>query len=540
MGAVGSRSPRTLIVQGVPAANIIRMATVGLRTVGDDIVCGARGARRTPERRPIGIATMNVTRTGILIRPNNARVLFRPFNPANQQRILKIISRVMELSEETVEDLLGQVLTEFHGRHQRLLTYLLERYEAVRQHVLTDRPLSESRRMLVGSYFTQEYALESAALFNPSLIWHPDQDGLPAGTRRFIISLRATGEGHVSSVGFRAGTIDADGAVSLAQPTGLVTTPTVVANRYDKSLFLRKLAELGVVEEFVDTVFQELGDRFGLGELEGALARTSRQQRARRREWEPLAAAIVALARANYEIECDPASDISERVIFPYSPAETNGIEDARFVRFVEDDGSVHYYATYTAFDGHICLPQFLETDDFLHFRVSTLNGPVIADKGMALFPRRIHGAYAMLSRQDGENIHVMESDMPHFWYSKRLVARPTQPWEFVQLGNCGSPIETPAGWLVLTHGVGPMRKYAIGAMLLDLDDPAKVIGRLREPLLTADENERVGYVPNVVYSCGAALHDGLLVIPYSMSDFATSFATVPLADVLAALASGE
>jgi predicted GH43/DUF377 family glycosyl hydrolase len=480
---------------------------------------------------------MQVTRTGIVLRPNNARVLYRPFEPTHAQRAIKIIGRVMELGDEEVENLLGQVLSEFHGRHQRLLHFFQERFDAVRQHVLTDRPLSESRRLLVGSYFTQEYALESAALFNPCLVWHPDQEGLPAGSRRFIVSLRATGEGHVSSVGFRSGTVDRGGAIAIARPTGFVTAPRAVASsRYDKPLFLRKLAELGVSDGFVDLAFAEIGEQFTLRDLEAALTQTSRRQRARRREWEPVAAAIMALARANYEIECDPASDISERVIFPYSPAETNGIEDARFVRFVEDDGSVHYYATYTAFDGSFFLPQFVETDDFVRFRVSTLNGPEIANKGMALFPRRIHGAYAMLSRQDGENIHVMESDMLHFWHTKRLVLRPTQPWEFVQIGNCGSPIETPAGWLVLTHGVGPMRKYAIGAVLLDLDDPTRVIGRLREPLLAPDENERAGYVPNVVYSCGSVIHEGLLVIPYSMSDYATSFATVPLADVLSAL----
>jgi predicted GH43/DUF377 family glycosyl hydrolase len=429
------------------------------------------------------------------------------------------------------------VLAEFHGRHQRLLTFFRERFEAVRHHLLTDSPLTEARQLLIGSYFTQEYALESAALFNPSIVWHPEQGGLPEGTRRFILSLRATGEGHVSSVGFRTGTIDASGTITLAAPTGFVTAPRVVADsRYDKPLFLRKLAELGVADAFVDLVFDALDDHFTLGDLEGMLAQASRQQRSRRKEWEPFATAILALARANYEIECDPDADISERVIFPYSPAETNGIEDARFVRFEEPDGAVHYYATCTAFDGNVMLPQFLATDDFVRFKVSTLNGPEIANKGFALFPRRIRGAYAMLSRQDGENLHVMESDMLHFWHSRRLVLRPTQPWEFVQIGNCGSPIETSAGWLVLTHGVGPMRKYAIGAALLDLDDPARVIGRLHEPLLSPDENERAGYVPNVVYSCGALVHAGLLVIPYSMSDYATTFATVPLADVLAAM----
>jgi predicted GH43/DUF377 family glycosyl hydrolase len=480
---------------------------------------------------------MNITRTGVILRPNNGRVLYRPFEPPHPQRAMKIISRIMALGDEEAQRLLAEVLAEFHGRHQQLLTFFRERFEAVRHHLLTDSPLTEARQLLIGSYFTQEYALESAALFNPSIVWHPEQGGLPPGTRRFILSLRATGEGHVSSVGFRTGTIAASGTITLAAPTGFVTAPRVVADsRYEKSLFLRKLAELGVADAFVDLVFDALDDHFTLGDLEGMLAQASRQQRSRRKEWEPFATAILALARANYEIECDPDADISERVIFPYSPAETNGIEDARFVRFEEPDGAVHYYATCTAFDGNVMLPQFLATDDFVRFKVSTLNGPEIANKGFALFPRRIRGAYAMLSRQDGENLHVMESDMLHFWHSRRLVLRPTQPWEFVQIGNCGSPIETSAGWLVLTHGVGPMRKYAIGAALLDLDDPARVIGRLHEPLLSPDENERAGYVPNVVYSCGALVHAGLLVIPYSMSDYATTFATVPLADVLAAM----
>jgi len=449
---------------------------------------------------------------------------------------MKIIGRVAQLPDEEVERLLGEVLAEFHGRHQRLLSFFAERYEAVHHQVLTDHPLGDSRRLLVGSFFTQEYALESAALFNPSIVWHPDQRGLPTGTRRFILSLRATGEGHVSSVGFRVGTVDAAGAVTLAAPTGFVTAPRVVADSgYDKHLFLRKLSELGIFNGMVDRIFVDLGEQFTLAALEAALVRTSRHER-RRKEWEPFAAAVLALARANYEIECEAGSDLSERVIFPYSPAETNGIEDARFVRFEEPDGAVHYYATCTAFDGSVMLPQFLATDDFVRFKMSTLNGPEIANKGLALFPRRINGAYVMLSRQDGENIHVMESDMLHFWHAKRLVLRPTQPWEFVQVGNCGSPLETPQGWLVLTHGVGPMRKYSIGAVLLDLDDPARVLGRLREPLLCPDENERAGYVPNVVYSCGAVIHEGLLVIPYSMSDYATTFATVPVADVLDAM----
>ena len=245
---------------------------------------------------------------------------------------------------------------------------------------------------------------------------------------------------------------------------------------------------------------------------------------------------MTLLARANYEIRFDPTLNMSERIIFPSSPTETNGIEDARFVKFVNDDGRVKYYATYTAYDGRVTLPQMLETDDFLHFRVGTLNGPEVKNKGFAMFPRLVNGQYAMLSRQDNENIYLMYSDQPHFWYSKELIARPTYPWEFVQLGNCGSPIETSAGWLVLTHGVGPMRKYAMGAFLLDLNDPSKVIGRLEAPLLEPDASEREGYVPNVVYSCGGVVHGKNLVIPYAMSDYASTFATVPLEDVLKAM----
>jgi predicted GH43/DUF377 family glycosyl hydrolase len=483
---------------------------------------------------------VGVERTGILLRPNNARVLYRPFEPPNRERAMKIVARVMELGEQAVELQLAAVLSEFHGRHQRLQQFFSDRFEAVRHHLLTDRALTESRRQLIGAYFTQEYALESAALFNPSIVWHTDQTGVPEGSRRFILSLRAVGEGHVSSVGFRSGIVGADGQIGIDPPTGFVTAPAVVANaQYDKELFLRKLAELGVIDNVMGGVFGELDDRFTLGDLAAAVGRAARRHRGRRGEWEPYERAIMALARANYEIECDPESDISERVIFPYSPAETNGIEDARFVQFTDDDGTLTYCATFTAFDGSVVLPQFVETTDFVRFRVSTLNGSEIAGKGMALFPRRIRGCYAMLSRQDGENIFYMESDMLHFWHAKRLILKPTEPWEYVQVGNCGSPLETDAGWLVLTHGVGPMRKYSIGAVLLDLEDPTRVIGRLREPLISPTENERAGYVPNVVYSCGAAIHAGRLVIPYSMSDYVTAFATVRLDELLAALTAG-
>jgi predicted GH43/DUF377 family glycosyl hydrolase len=480
---------------------------------------------------------MDVRRTGIHIRPNNARVLFRPFEPTNPERFLKIIARVMTLSEEEAERLLTQVLSEFGERHHEVQRFFLSRFEQVRSHLLTDQPLSLFRRLLIGAYFSQEYSLESAALFNPSMVWHPDQSNLPEGAQRFILSLRATGEGHISSMVFRSGVITESCRIRLDDPGRYVTPPETVPNaQYEKPLFTRKLFELGVSGRFCEHVLAGLGDTFTFPELEDAVRRVERQERANRQEQVATAKAIVTLARSNYEVSYAPEQPLSERVIFPTGPTELNGIEDARFVRFTHDDGQVCYYATYTAYDGRVVLPQLLKTEDFHLFKVSTLNGPEVRNKGFALFPRPLHGLYAMLSRQDNENIYVMYSDNLNFWYTKEIVAKPTFPWEYVQLGNCGSPIETDAGWLVLTHGVGPMRKYALGAMLLDLDDPTRVLGRLREPLLTPDESERSGYVPNVVYSCGAAVHGRTLVIPYAMSDYASTFATVPLDDVLAAM----
>lgn len=443
----------------------------------------------------------------------------------------------MELSEKTVEALLGVVLQEFHGRHQKPLQFFKERFEDVKRHLLTDRRLSEKRQLLIGAYFTQEYALESSALFNPSMVWHPQQNGLPNGSKRFILSLRATGEGHLSSTTFRSGVIDEHGKISLDKPTGFVTLPTTVPNAtYEKTLFHRKLFELGLANEFTSHVLTALAESFNLGELESALQFGLHEHRTRHQELEPIARGILALAKANYEIEYGADLDLSERVVFPFSPTETNGIEDARFVQFHEDDGRSRYIATYTAFDGKFVFPQILETEDFVRFKISTLNGPEARNKGMALFPRTINGHYAMLSRQDGENIFLMYSDMLHFWYTKELVVKPTYPWEFVQVGNCGPPLETAAGWLVLTHGVGPMRKYAIGAILLDLEDPTKVIGRLPNPLVAVNTKEREGYVPNVVYSCGAQIHNDQLILPYAMSDYATTFATVRVPDLLEAM----
>jgi predicted GH43/DUF377 family glycosyl hydrolase len=478
-----------------------------------------------------------VRRTGIVLRPSNSRVVIRPFEPTDEKRFERIIARIMSLTDPQVDGLIENVMGEFHSRHQKTRSFFLHRYEQVKHHLLTDQHLSENRRMLIGAYFTQEYALESAALFNPSMVWHADQSGLPAGARRFILSLRATGEGHISSITFRSGVIDSGNRIRMDEPTRFVAAPELVPNTlYDKTLFYRKLTELNVDGPFAGHILGRLGEQFTLGELQDAIRVGLLQSRPRHHELEPVVQGMLTLAKANYEIVYSPEQHISERIIFPSSPTEANGIEDARFVQFTDDDGSIRYYATYTAFDGKVILPQILETDDFLRFKISTLNGPEVRNKGFALFPRKVRGLYAMLSRQDNENIYLMYSDLLHFWYTKELIAKPTYAWEYVQLGNCGSPIETEAGWLVLTHGVGPMRKYALGAFLLDLDDPSRVIGRLDVPLLEPDANEREGYVPNVVYSCGGLVHNRDLIIPYAMSDFASTFATVSLDEVLGAM----
>ena len=477
---------------------------------------------------------MKAIRTGIVIKPDYKRVVYRPFTILSEERIIKIIGRILTLSEEDVKKELGQVITEFEVRHQRLRNFFLNRFEQMKKHLLTDQVLSEERKLLIGAYFTQEYSMESAALFNPSMVWHPDQSDLPEGSRRFILSLRATGEGHLSSITFRSGVIDKENGITIIAPTRYVTTSESITNPvYEKKLFERKLIELDLLNDFAKQVMGSLEDSFAITDLENCIKILVRPFKKKGGEKELTAKAILSLALSNYEIEYSPDQRLSERIIFPHSPSEINGIEDARFVEFTDENGERTYYATYTAYDGKVTFPQLLETKDFLHFKISTLNGPEVENKGMALFPRKINGLYAMISRQDNENIFLMYSEHLHFWYSKQLILKPTYPWEFVQLGNCGSPIETEAGWLVLSHGVGAMREYSIGAFLLDKNDPSKVIGRLEEPLLTPNENEREGYVPNVVYSCGGAIHGDELIIPYAMSDHASSIAKVNLSELL-------
>jgi len=486
--------------------------------------------------------SIHVSRTTTVLQPDQSRVLLRPFSPGDSQRAGRIIARIMSLPETRVGTLLDEVSREFSQRHQQIRRLFLERFEQVREEHVPDEDLSEQRRLLIGSYFLAEYSLESAALFNPSIVPHTDQTGLPPGALRFILSLRATGEGHVSSITFRTGIIHPDHRIEVLAPAGFLTEPRQIPNPlYEKGLFARKLIELGLTREFTRRVMNKLGNSFALEELRASLqAEQFRLPDGMTQEDHDEAQGIWMLARSNYEVQFQPEQQLSERIIFPATPSQRNGMEDARFVRFQNDDGSYIYYATFTAFDGKIVVPELVETSDFLLFRFITLNGPAAENKGMALFPRKIGGLYAMLSRQDNENIYLMFSDNVHFWNERKVLLKPTFPWELVQIGNCGSPIETDAGWLVLSHGVGPMRKYCIGAFLLDRDDPSKVIGRLREPLLQPNQNEREGYVPNVVYTCGALLHKGELIIPYGLADHATGFATVAVDEVLAAMHSTD
>jgi len=484
------------------------------------------------------LSTLEMKRTGPVLKPDQSRVLLRPFNIGDARRAAGIVARIMALPEGQVAALVEEVCLEFCQRHRDLQKIFLERFREVRQLTALADKISHDRKLLIGSYFMAEYSLESAALFNPSIVADPDQRGLQPGELRFILSLRATGEGHISSITFRAGVIHAGQQIEVFAPTSFVTEPRQVPNaRYEKALFGRKLLELGADGDFSRRVVSSLPDSFSLEDLR-LILKEHKERANGGLSAQDLSAAkgIWLLAKSNHEVQFQPGKPLCERVIFPATPSQRNGMEDARFVRFQNDDGRFSYFATFTAFDGRIVMPELIETSDFLLFRFITLNGPAARDKGLALFPRKINGRYAMLSRQENENICLMFSGNVHFWHECKILLKPQFPWELVQLGNCGSPIETDAGWLVLSHGVGPVRQYGIGAFLLDRDDPSKVIARLREPLLKPDPSEREGYVPNVVYTCGALLHDGTLIMPYGFADHATGFATIPLKDLLSAM----
>jgi predicted GH43/DUF377 family glycosyl hydrolase len=486
------------------------------------------------------MAGIAVTRSEVRLIPDRHRRITKPYMPADhgqrhsKSRTEELLERILALSPEEVESTLQEVRAGFGGRHPDLDGILHRGFSAVANFLPDPAGISDDMRRVIGAYFVHEYSLEGAALTNPSIVAAPDQSGAPVGTMRVIVSLRAVGEGHISSVEFRTGLVGPRGRVEL-DPAGVPTTGDRRPPMFDKRLFVAKLDEMGAGAELVGQAMGPLPARFTMSDLEDALADLDRRE-GFSNAVQHVTQVMHWLATSNYEVSFADSSDLSQRVLFPSGPSESHGMEDARLVRFTESDGSVVYYATYTAFDGFSILPQLIETTDFLTFRIATLNGPAARNKGIALFPRRIGGRYAALARSDGESNYLMVSDNVRFWHEAERFQKPRHPWELMQIGNAGPPIETETGWLVLTHAVGPMRRYVLGAVLLDLDDPSRLIGSLREPLLAPDDSERDGYVPNVVYSCGSVVHDGELVIAYGVSDTSASFASVSLDALLGEL----
>ena len=481
-----------------------------------------------------------VTRTSHRLLPDPRRVIAKPhlpgeeaYTPDGKSRVKVVLERVLAIPDAEVAAIVADVLHNFAQRHHDFTQVLHHHFQMVAHHLEQGAKLTEDRRLLIGAYFTHEYSIEAAALFNPSIVLAPDQTGLTAGSHRFIMSVRAVGEGHISSIGFRSGVIDDRCTLTFDEVSRYAITGRRRKPLYDKHLFGLKLAELGADNAIAAVVLEPMPGQFSFDELEHSLALFEAKHTVPEVVAHETTKLIHLLAMSNYLAVYPRESPLSERVLFPAGPKESQGMEDARFVRFVQDDASVVYYATYTAFDGLEVLPQLIETADFTSFRVATLNGRFAQNKGMALFPRPIDGKYVMLARSDRENTYLMRSDNVRFWNETQILQAPQQPWELIQIGNCGSPIETEAGWLVLTHGVGPMRRYAIGAMLLDLDDPGRVIGHLAEPLMVPEEDEREGYVPNVLYSCGSMVHAGQLILPYGFSDGGIKIATIRLPDLL-------
>jgi beta-1,2-mannobiose phosphorylase / 1,2-beta-oligomannan phosphorylase len=479
-----------------------------------------------------------VNRKDPIFLPDPSRIIAR-FLFTNNRRASEIIRSVIEMSQEDALVALKQTLRDYSMRHRNISKIFEKHFNKIAHLILgmnmDPNSIDYSKRILIGSYFTMEYSIESAAFFNPSIMEHPDQKETGPGQLRIILSFRATGEGHISSIVFRTGVLDKECNLIL-EPTGkmLEEAEHIQRHVYQKESFAHKLDEMlgtgGIIPPGL--ILDKLNEKFTYRELYDCIEET-RKTLHLAADKEILFNQITWLASSHYELEFSLDTNISERVIFPVSVNERNGIEDARFVKFRDDNGECKYYATYTAYDGNTILPKMLETTDFYHFKVSPLHGEISVDKGMALFPRKIKGKYVMLCRLDGYNNYIAFSDHLKIWREARLLQQPKFPWEFIQIGNGGSPIETEAGWLVITHGVGPMREYVLGASLFDINHPEKEIGRLKNPLLIPNAEEREGYVPNVVYSCGSMVHNEHLIIPYAMSDYASTYATIHLKELL-------
>ncbi|MDF1547787.1 MAG: glycoside hydrolase family 130 protein [Bacteroidales bacterium] len=482
-----------------------------------------------------------VNRKNLKFSPDASRVIAR-FLYTNEERAVNIIRSVLNMSANEATVSLNQALRDYSMRHRNISKIFERHYNKIAplipQLKIEPESLSIPQKILIGSYFTMEYSIESAAFFNPSMVEHPDQSDTGTDEKRVIISFRATGEGHISSIVFRTGVLDKKNNLKL-EPVGnmLEEAEHIQRHIYHKDSFSAKLEEMENFRDLIPSglILDKLNDTFSYGELRKCIADAKKALHLAA-DKELLFNQIMWLAMSHYELQFSLDTNISERVIFPVSANEKNGVEDARFVKFVEDNGNVNYFATYTAYNGVTILPKMLDTRDFYHFRIVPLNGEIAQNKGMAMFPRKVNGKYAMLCRLDGFNNYISFSDTINIWREARLLQEPRFPWELIQIGNGGSPIETPEGWLVITHGVGPMREYVLGASLFDLQNPEKEIGRLKTPLLMPNNEEREGYVPNVVYTCGSMVHNDDLIIPYAMSDYASTYATVNLRELLGEL----
>ena len=485
---------------------------------------------------------LSIERKPIRVNPDPKRVIARFFFNGND-RAKEVIERVMQISEEVAFGIVSPLLQEYSKRH-RNITRVLNRHCSKLKPLFLELnidydTLTINRKLLIGSYFTHEYSIESAAFFNPSIVEDPDQTELQDGQRRVIISFRAVGEGHISSITFRRGLIDKDNNITILPAGNYIDEAEIVRNAvYNKKLFFDKAAITQINIDVLHELESKLDHHFEYANLRRIIIDSQKLQESdmKKLEYDK----VLWLADSYYEIVFSLDTDISDRVIFPISEYERKGIEDARFVQFRNDDDTSVYYATYTAYDGALIMPKLLQTTDFYNFKIMPLYGAGAQNKNLALFPRKVNGKFVMISRIDGCNNYIMYADKINIWEKPIMLQQPRFSWEFVQIGNCGSTIETKDGWLMITHGVGPMRRYVLGASLLKLDDPAIEIGRLREPLLIPNSDEREGYVPNVLYSCGAIVHNEKLIIPYGVSDSSTAFAEVSLQELLDKLKSDQ
>jgi len=474
-------------------------------------------------------------RHAIKVNPDTKRVIARYFFNG-EHRAKDVIRRVMDFSEDEVFSIVSPLLQEFSQRHRNITKILYRNCNRVRGYIealeMDFEELTHWRKLLIGSYFTHEYSIESAAFFNPSIMEDPDQTDVEVGQKRLIISFRAVGEGHISSIVFRRAIIDKDHHLEILPTGNYVDGAEVIRDAvYEKKLFFERIVTARIDNTVIQELEGKLGDKFDYDTLQHTIGGLQARQISDHRKTELEKVLWLSDSYSNITFSLD--TDISDRVIFPMSELERKGIEDARFVKFTDHDGSIIYYATYTAFDGALIMPKLLQTTDFYNFKIRPLHGAGAKNKGLALFPRKVNGNYTMLSRVDGCNNYIMYSNNINLWENPHLLQQPSCSWELIQVGNCGSPIETEHGWLVITHGVGPMRRYVLGALLLKIDDPSVVVGRLKEPILSPNQDEREGYVPNVVYSCGGIVHNDKLIIPYGLSDYSSSFATIDLRALL-------